>query len=43
MRGELGAIETKVIIAGEIVPYKCCLPSLSINIKKDFDTEILVN
>ncbi len=26
-----------VITLGKVVPYKCCLPSLNISVKKDFD------
>ncbi len=40
---ELGAIETKLIALEKIVPYKCCLPSSNIGVKKDFDTDILFN
>ncbi len=43
VRGELEATETKVITPGKIVPYKCCLPSSSISVKKDFDTDFLFN
>ncbi len=40
-RGEPGAMETKVIMPRKIVPYKCCLPSPNISLKKEFDTEVL--
>ncbi len=40
-RGEPGAMETKVITPGKIVP--CCLPSLTISMKKDLDTDVLFN
>ncbi len=42
-RGELGAVETKVITPGKIVPYKSSLPSSNISLKKDFDTDVLLN
>ncbi len=42
-RGELGAGETKVITPGKIVPCKCCLPSTNISMKRDFDTDLLLN
>ncbi len=35
-RGELGAVENKVITPQKIVP--CCLPSVNISVMKDFDT-----
>ncbi len=31
----------KVIMPGAIVPNKCCLSSLNISLKKDFDTDAL--
>ncbi len=37
---ERGAIETKVITPGKIVPQKCCLLGLNVGVKKDFDTDI---
>ncbi len=41
-RGEPGAVEMKVITPGKIVPHKCCLPSLNIGVKTDFDTDIVL-
>ncbi len=38
-----GAVETKVIMPEKIVPYKCCLPSWNISVKRDFDTDVLLN
>ncbi len=38
---EWGAIETKVVTHGNIVSYKCCLPSSNSSVKKDFDTDVL--
>ncbi len=38
---EKGAVETKVITIGKIVPYKCCLPSSDSSVKTDFNTDIL--
>ncbi len=40
---ELGAVETKVITPGKIVPYECCLPSWNISVKKNFDTDVPFN
>ncbi len=40
---EPGAVETKVFTPGKIVPYKCCLPGSNISVKKDFDTDVLLN
>ncbi len=40
---EPGAIETKVITPGKIVPYKCCLPSSNISVKEDFNKNGLFN
>ncbi len=37
----MGAVETEVIAPGKTVPYKCCLLSLNISMKKDFDTDVL--
>ncbi len=37
-----GAMETKVITPGKVVPYKCCLPNLNVSVKKDFDTDVLL-
>ncbi len=31
----------KVITPGKIVPYKRCLPSLNISVKRDFDADVL--
>ncbi len=42
-RGEQGAVKIKVITPGKIVPYKCCLPSSNISVKKDFDIDVLFN
>ncbi len=39
---EWGAIGTKVITPGKIVPNKCCRPSLNIHVKKDFNTDVLL-
>ncbi len=33
----------KVTTPGKIVPYKYCHPSLNINMKKDFDIDVLFN
>ncbi len=41
-RGELGAIEKKVISPGKIVPYKCCIPSSNIRVKEEFDTNFFL-
>ncbi len=40
-REEPGALETKVITPGKIVPSNCCLPNWNICVKKDFDTDVL--
>ncbi len=34
-------MQINVITPGKVVPYKCCLPSSSISMKKDFDTDEL--
>ncbi len=34
-------MELKVIMPGKIDPYKCCIPSSNISVKKDFDTDVL--
>ncbi len=39
-REESGAVETKVITSGKIVPHKRCLPSLNISMK-DFYADVL--
>ncbi len=39
-RGKPGAVKTKVITPGKIVPSKCCLPSSIIGVEKDFDTDV---
>ncbi len=36
-------METKVVTPGKIVPGKCCLLSLNIGVKTDFDTDALFN
>ncbi len=33
----------KIIIPGNIAPYKCCLPSSNISLKKDLDKDIFFN
>ncbi len=35
-----GTTEIKVITPEKIVPYKCCLPSSDISMKRDFDTDV---
>ncbi len=40
---ESGAVEMKITAAGKIVSYKCCLLSLNISVKFDFDTDVLIN
>ncbi len=35
-------METKVITPRKIVPYKCCLPSSNISVKKDFNKDIFL-
>ncbi len=37
---ERGAVEIKVITSGKIVLHNCCLLSLNIRRKKDFDTSV---
>ncbi len=34
-------VKIKVITPGKIVPYKCCLPSWNISMKKGFNTDVL--
>ncbi len=36
-------MEMEVMMPGKIVPYKCCLPSSNISMKKDFGTFFLTN
>ncbi len=33
----------EMILPGKIVPYKCCLPSTNISVKKDFDADVLLS
>ncbi len=40
---ETEAVEMKVITPGKIVPYKCCLPSSNISMRKDFETDVIFN
>ncbi len=40
---ERGAVNMKIITPEKIVPYKCCLLSLNISVKMDFDMDFLFN
>ncbi len=42
-KGELGAVETKVITPEKVVPYKCCLPSSNISLKTSFLTNLVTH
>ncbi len=37
--GKRGAVGTKVITPGKIAPYKNCLPSFNISVRRDFYTK----